>query len=148
MPSTTDGVGFILPKNTRSNATNLVTPGFFIDLSVDPWSILADPDYGVPMTPQQQAEWQKLVCQRYGQPTPGANVLPLPGTAMHSDAFKSALEAIAQLDPGWFQREGYGPGPAGRNGISTQLEIHDAQYAPFCQEVVDHSAQIQGAPVA
>lgn len=145
MPSTTTaGVGFTLPENTRSNATNLVTPGAFINLSVDPWSILADP-YGVP-TPAQQAEWQKLCCQRYGQPKAGYP-LPEPGTALHSTDFQSALTAIAELDPGWFQAKGYGPGPAGRNGNPTQLEYHDAQYAQnICTEVIQHAAEIQGAP--
>lgn len=147
MSSTTAGVGFVLPNGTRSNATNLVTPGVPINLAVDPWSILADPSYGVP-TPQQQSQWNQLCCQRYGQPKPGYP-LPEPGTAMHSTDFQSALQTIAQLDPGWFAEQGYGPGPAGRNGIPTQLEIHDAQYAmSICNQVIQHAAEIQPASSA
>ena len=133
------GVGFVLPPNVQSNATNLETPGQIINTAVDPWGFLGDP-YGVP-GPQQQAQWQNLVCQRYGQPKPGENVLPLPGTARHSTDIEADLRDIAQLDPGWFKTMGYGPGPEGRNGEPTQLEVHDVQYGRRVMEDVRNHAK-------
>lgn len=135
------GVGFILPSGAQSNATNLQSYPFTINASVNPWGFLNNP-YGVP-NPQQQSEWIQLVGQRYGQPVPG-DVLPYPGGAYHSTDFQAALTAIADLDPGWFQKQGYGPGPRGLNGKPTQLEVHDAQYAQgISNEIIRYAAQIQ-----
>ncbi|MES1243779.1 MAG: hypothetical protein ABUT39_19395 [Acidobacteriota bacterium] len=134
-------VGFKLPAGTKSNAKNLQVPGSVIDQSADPWSILSDP-YGVP-TPAQQAQWNQLCCQRYGQPKSGF-ILPEPGGALHSTDYQAALTAIAQLDPGWFVRMGFGPGPSGPNPSPTQVEYHDAQYAQgISDQVIQHARELQ-----
>jgi hypothetical protein len=139
-------VGFKLPAGTRSNARNLQQPGSVMDLSADPWSILADP-YGVP-TKQQQPEFQRLCALRYGQPKAGFP-LPEPGGAFHSTDYEAALIAIAQLDAGWFVRMGFGPGPSGANPSPTQLETHDAQYAQgISDQVIQHAKELQLAQTA
>ncbi len=134
------GVGFVLPLKTLTNTKNLANPGqlTYIDTAADPWGFLGNP-YGTPAR-AQRAQWNKLVCQRYGQPKEG-DILPYPGTAVHSTSPEEDLETIATEDPGWFKTVGYGPGPAGRNGKPTQLEVHDVQYAKGVREKVARHAK-------
>ena len=139
------GVGFVLPPNVQSNARNLVQPLSLINTAVDPWGFLGNP-YGTP-TRAQRPQWIKLVCQRYGQPKEGF-VLPEPGTSAHSTSAEEDLETIALQDPTWFSRERLGPGPAGRNGRPTQLEIHDVQYAKGVREKVARRAKELRLPVS
>ncbi len=140
-------VGFTLPAGTRSNATNLVTPGYVIDEAADPWGTCCkDPWTNYP-PPEQKNPFYQLIYKRYGTPKP-PDLMPLYGqTAMHITDFQSALQTIAQQDPGWFNQQGYGPGPAapkaGETIFPTETESHDAQYAfNICLAVLEHAKEL------
>ena len=146
MGTTNIPVGFKLPAGTMSNAKNLVTPGYVIDQSANPWSLCKDPWTNFP-PPDKVAQFNELLRKRYGQPKP-PDPLPHYGqTAMHLSDFEAALETIAKEDPGWFKLRGYGPGPAvpkpGEVIVPTWMERHDAQYGwNICKQVLARAKEL------
>ncbi len=140
-------VGFTLPHGTQSNAKNLVKPGYVIDQSAEPWATCCkDPWTNYPPA-ENNDRFYVLLRQRYGEPKPPGPVPEYGQTAMHITDFQSALQTIAQQDPGWFKQQGYGPGPARPKAdetiFPTETESHDAQYASnICKAVLDRATEL------